>query len=175
MHFKKIYGNLFVTIAEYDECMNRLLYPLCAVGVAILAAGFAYLLVDRTASGKAFAGPSIMFADVRGAPGDGNTSLRTAFGVMLENAGIPQVDILEGCTLAVSAEVSTLRLGNNQKVSIVWQVQDSEGNPLGEVAQLNNIEYGALDGAWGTDASLAARGARDGIVDIMKLPRPGCA
>lgn len=175
MHFKKIYGNLFVTIAGYDESMKKLFYPLCAVGGAVLAAGVAYVVGDRTASGKAFAGPSIMFADVRGAPGDGNTSLRTAFGVMLENAGIPQVETLEGCTLAVSAEVSTLRLGNNQKVSIVWQVQDAEGNPLGEVAQLNNVEYGALDKEWGTDASLAARGARDGIMDIMKLPRPGCS
>jgi len=150
--------------------MNRLFYPLCAVGGAVLAAVFSFLLFDRSASE-----PTIMIADVRGAPGDGNTSLRTAFGVMLENVDIPQVEKLEGCTVAVSVEVSTLRLGNNQKVSIVWQVHDSEGQSLGEVSQLNKIKYGALDNEWGTEASLAARGARDGIINIMRQPRAGCA
>jgi len=150
--------------------MAKLFYSICAVGGAAAAAGLSLVLFNPAPEG-----PSVMIADVRGAPGDGNTSLRTAFGVMLENLDIPQVDELEGCTVAVSAEVSTLRLGNNQKVSIVWQVHDAEGQSLGEVAQLNNVTYGALEKEWGTEASLAARGARDGIIEIMNRPRPGCA
>jgi len=155
--------------------MNKLFLPLCAVGGAVLAAGLSYLLVDRPAASKASKGPAVMIAEVQGAPGDGNTALRTAFSTMLENAEIAQVESLEGCTIAVSAEVSTLRLGNSQKVSIVWQVHDADGNSLGEVSQLNNVDFGALNETWGTEASLAARGARDGIVKIMQRPRDGCA
>lgn len=154
--------------------MNKLFLPLCAVGGASLAAVLSYLTVDRSAASRPVIGPSVMIADVQGAPGDGNTALRTAFSTMLTNARIAQVDALEGCTIAVSAEVSTLRLGNTQKVSIVWQVHDANGDPLGEVSQLNKVAYGALDQTWGTDASLAARGARDGIVKILQRPRTGC-
>ena len=168
-------GNLFVTPCGYDERMNKLFISVCAVGGAVLAAGVSYLLTDRPASGKPVTGPSVMIADFQGAPGDGNTALRTAFGTMLKNADIPQVETLDGCTIAVSAEVSTLRLGDTQKVSIVWQVHDADGKPLGEVSQLNNVPFGALDKEWGTDASLAARGARDGIEKIMQRLRPGCA
>jgi hypothetical protein len=151
--------------------MNKLFLPLCATGGAALAAVLSYVIVDRPAASKPMTTPSVMIADVQGAPGDGNTALRAAFSTMLTNAKIPQVDTLEGCTIAVSAEVSTLRLGNSQKVSIVWQVHDANGEPLGEVSQLNKVDYGALDETWGTDASLAARGARDGIFKIMQRPR----
>ena len=155
--------------------MNKLFIPLCAVGGAIVAATLSYVMADRPAVSKPSAGPSILIADIQGAPGDGNTALRNAFSTMLANTGIAEVASLNGCTVAVSAEVSSLRLGNAEKISIVWQVHDAEGNPLGEVSQLNQIEYGSLDRAWGTDASLAARGARDGIAKIMQRPRPGCA
>jgi len=154
--------------------MNRMFYLCCALGGALLAAGVAYLTGDKPANG-ATRGVPIMIAGIQGAPGDGNSALRTAFGVMLENAEIPQVDDLDDCALAVSAEISTQRTGGNDHVSIIWQVHDSQGNSLGEVAQLNQVPAGKLDKAWGTDASLAARGARDGIINIIRRQKPSCA
>ena len=139
----------------------------------MLALGVAYLTGDKPANG-ATRGIPIMIANIQGAPGDGNQALKTAFGVMLENAEIPQVDDLEDCALAVSAEISTQRTGSNDQVSIVWQVHNSSGRSLGEVAQLNEVPAGKLDKTWGTDASLAARGARDGIVNIIRRQRLTC-
>jgi len=153
--------------------MNRMFYTMCAVIGAVLAGGLAYVTGDKAATG-ASRGAAIMLADIQGASGDGNTALRTAFSVMLENIDIPQTDSLEGCSLAVSAEVSTQRIGTTDQVSIIWQVHDATGSPLGEVAQLNTVPAGKLDQAWGTDASLAARGARDGLIAIMRRPRSGC-
>jgi len=153
--------------------MNRMFYLCCALGGALLAAGFAYFTGGKPTNG-ATRGVPIMVAGIQGAPGDGNQALRTAFGVMLENANIPQVEELENCALAVSAEVSTQRTGGNDHVSIVWQVHDTEGRSLGEVAQLNEVPAGKLDQTWGTDASLAARGARDGIINIIRRQRPTC-
>lgn len=115
-----------------------------------------------------------MIAGIQGAPGDGNEALKKAFSVMLENADIPEVDDLEDCALAVSAEISRERTGDNDHVSIVWQVHDASGRSLGEVAQLNEVPSGKLDETWGTDASLAARGARDGIVNIIRRQKPSC-
>lgn len=153
--------------------MNRMFYVCCAVGGGLLALGVTYLSGDKPENG-ATRGIPIMIAGIQGAPGDGNSALRTAFGVMLENAEIPQADDLDGCALAVSAEVSTERAGDNDHVSIVWQVHDSQGRSLGEVAQVNEVPAGKLDGSWGTDASLAARGARDGIVNIIRRQKLGC-
>ena len=148
-------------------------YICCALGGALLAAGVAYLTGDKPANG-ANRGLPIMIAGIQGAPGDGNSALRTAFGVMLENAKIPQVDELDDCTLAVSAEISTQRTGSNDQVNIIWQIHDASGRSLGEVAQTNEVPAGKLDGEWGTDASLAARGARDGIINIIRRQRLGC-
>ena len=145
----------------------------CGIGGALLAVGFAYFTGDKPAKG-ATGGIPIMIAGIQGAPGDGNEALRAAFGVMLENAEIPQVDDLDDCALAVSAEISRERTEDNDRVSIVWQVHDARGHSLGEVAQLNEFPSGKLDKAWGTDASLAARGARDGIVNIIRRQKPSC-
>jgi len=153
--------------------MNRMFYVCCALGGALLAAGVAFFTGDKPAKGTT-GGIPIMIAAIQGAPGDGNTALRTAFGVMLENAQIPQVDDLDDCALAVSAEISTQRTESNDHVSIIWQVHDAQGHSLGEVAQLNEVPVGKLDGAWGTDASLAARGARDGIINIIRRQQPRC-
>ena len=153
--------------------MNRMFYLCCAAGGGLLAAGAFYLMADKPTKG-ATGGIPIMIASIQGAPGDGNTALRSAFGVMLENAEIPQVDELEDCTLAVSAEVSTERASDNDRVSIIWQVHDSQGRSIGEVAQVNEVPAGKLNNTWGTDASLAARGARDGIVNIIRRQRISC-
>lgn len=155
--------------------MNRIFYPLCAVFGASLAAGVAYLTTDRPATSAPLGTPAIMIAGVQGASGDGNASLEAALRTILTNAKIPLTDRLEGCTVAVSAEVSQFKGGTSDKISIVWQVIDAEGQSLGDVSQVKAIEAGSLDGEWGTDASLAARGARDGIVKIMLRPRAGCA
>ena len=153
--------------------MNRMFYICCALGGALLAVGFAYFTGDKPVKG-ATRGVPIMIAGIQGAPGDGDAALRTAFGIMLENAEIPQVDELEGCALAVSAEISTERTGGNDHVSIIWQIHDRNGQSLGEVAQLNEVPAGKLDNKWGTDASLAARGARDGIINIIRRQKPTC-
>lgn len=153
--------------------MNRMFYLSCAVGGGLLAAGVFYLMGDKPEAG-ATGGIPIMIAGIQGAPGDGNSALKEAFGVMLENANIRKVDALEDCTLAVSAEISTQRAGDNDRVSIIWQVHDSKGRSIGEVEQVNEVAAGKLDRTWGTDASLAARGARDGIINIIRRQQLSC-
>jgi len=155
--------------------MKPIFYPVCAVAGGCLAAGLAYVSGDRPASGAAVSGPAVMVAGVYGAPGDGNVALETAIRTILVNADIPVSDTLEGCNVAVSAEVSRFASVGAEQLSIVWKVIDADGLPLGDVSQVNTVEPGSLDIAWGTDASLAARGARDGIVAIMRRPRAGCS
>ena len=152
--------------------MKWIIYSVCAVGGAALAAGLVYMTSGKPASSKPVA--SVMLAGIQGAPGDGNASLAKAFRTVLANIDIPVTEDMSACAIAVSTEVGSVRRGGVEHVSLVWQIHDAEGNPLGEVTQANQIVAGALDGAWGTEASLAARGARDGIVAIMRKPRPGC-
>ena len=153
--------------------MNRMFYLCCAMGGALLAVGVTYFSSNPPEKGVT-GGIPIMIAGIQGAPGDGNEALRTAFGVMLENAKIPRVDDLDDCALAVSAEISRERTGDNDRVSIIWQLHDAKGHSLGEVALINEVPSGKLDLTWGTDASLAARGARDGIVNIIRRQKPTC-
>lgn len=155
--------------------MKRYLIPLGLAGCAVLGAGALYLAGDRSARSAVPPGPSIFLMGVQGAPGDGNQALSRAIEVILTTAKVPLVEQLGPCTVAVSAEVSILRQDTAEQVNIVWIVHDENGRALGEVAQSSTIAAGEFDGAWGTEASLAARGARDGIISIMRRPRPGCA
>jgi hypothetical protein len=148
---------------------TALFYILCATGGGALAYGLTLMLGDNTPP------RAVMLAGVQGAPGDGNTALNAAMGRVLSNIDVPLVEEMHACSFAVSAEVSTRLRGGSQEIGIVWQVHDTTGRPLGEVEQATVVEAGSLDSGWGTEASLAARNARDGLIAILRTPREGCA
>lgn len=148
---------------------TALFYILCAS----VGGGLAYALALML--GGAAPQRAVMLAGVQGAPGDGNTALNAAMGRVLSNIDVPLVDEMHACAFAVSAEVSTRLRGESQEIGIVWQVHDTTGRPLGEVEQATVVEAGSLDSGWGTEASLAARNARDGLIAIIRTPRKGCA
>ncbi len=146
-----------------------LFYILCAC----IGGGLAYGLVLML--GGSMPERAVVLTGVQGAPGDGNSALNAAMGRVLANIDVPLVEDMHACAFAVSAEVSSRPRGGSQEIGIVWQVHDPMGKPLGEVQQATVVEAGALDTEWGTEASLAARNARDGIIAIVRRPREGCA
>ena len=55
-----------------------------------------------------------------------------------------------------------------QKASIFWtlrRIQDDE--ELGVIDQANYVPSGSLDGPWGPIARDIARGAREGVLDLL--------
>lgn len=150
--------------------MKPIFYALCALAGGGLAAGIAAFT-----GGKAEASaPAIVLAGINGAPGDGNTALDAALRRMMANAQVPVIEDMTPCALAVSAEVGTQPAGLKQLVSIVWQIHTEDGSLVAEVAQANHVTPGSLDESWGTEASLAARGARDRILPILQQTMRHC-
>lgn len=160
--------------------MKWILYPICALGGAAVTAGAIYLTGSSAPASSTPAplpaiSPSVMISGVVGAPGDGNDALSRALQTALTDAKVPTVTEPNRCTVAVSANVQTKTNGTAERISIVWQVQSTDGHTLGEVAQTNEVPEGALNGAWGEDARFAAIGARNGIIDILRRKRVGCS
>lgn len=145
-----------------------LFYTLCACVGGGLAYGLSLMLGGSTPE------RAVVLAGVQGAPGDGNSALNAAMGRVLANIDVPLVEDMHACALAVSAEVSTRQQGAMQEIGIVWQVHDAAGRSLGEVQQASTVPAGSLDREWGTEASLAARNARDGIITMVREMKPGC-
>ena len=148
--------------------MVRIIYPIGAVVIGLLVGATLYLTSEKSATSGPLSSPGVVLAGVQGASGNGNIALISALGAVLDTAKVPVTDKLSGCSVAVSAEVSAQRRGEMERVSVIWQVHGSDGQRLGEVTQINEVVTGSLDGAWGAEASLAARGARDGIIAIMR-------
>jgi hypothetical protein len=110
---------------------------------------------------------TLVFIDVAGAPGDGETSLARALGERLLAQGLA----LAGAPAANAYEIQALvRVGpaakNKQTVRIDWTVFGLDGSQLGNVSQTNDVRKGSLDQAWGRAADAAADAAAK---DILKL------
>jgi hypothetical protein len=105
---------------------------------------------------------------VKGAPGDGSTSLAAAIqrelrtkGVALADRPTPASYRVEGAvTLGASRE-------GKQPIQIEWVVKDPHGKKLGTVSQKNDIPEGSLDGSWGRVADQAASAAVQGILKLL--------
>jgi hypothetical protein len=105
---------------------------------------------------------------VKGAPGDGSTSLTAAIQRELQTKGIALADRPTPVSFRVEGAVN---LGSGregkQPIEIEWVVKDPQGKKLGTVSQKNDIPEGSLDGAWGRVADQAAGAAVQGILKLL--------
>jgi hypothetical protein len=112
--------------------------------------------------------PRVRFGGVRGAPGDGNTSLAARMREFLGNQGFVVQDAAEGATYGLNGTVTVTPPANGkQRVEIVWIVSRRDGEDLGRVAQINEVPANALNGFWGDVAYAAAEEAADGVRTVV--------
>lgn len=111
----------------------------------------------------------IRLAGVKGAPGDGNRSLRNRLGEFLTRLGYLPQDQAEGATYAVQAEVQAVPApGDKQRIELQWIVSRRDGYELGRVVQINEVPRGSLNGLWGDVAYVAAEQAASGIREVLQ-------
>jgi len=73
-----------------------------------------------------------------------------------------------GNAVFLTAQVSRARVGADDQIKILWNLENSRGETLGQVEQENKVPQGQLDGAWGEDAFFATQGARDGVMQLLQ-------
>jgi hypothetical protein len=148
-------------------------------GDAPVADGGATVQANRVASASATsdATPSrpavkrdmlVLVTPVSGSPGDGNTSLTSAMRNSLRAKGIKLTSSASDAVYQVRGlvEVGTAASGQ-QPIKIDWRIYAPNGKRLDHVVQKNKLPAGAVDGAWGEVASLAADGAADDIILVL--------
>lgn len=106
------------------------------------------------------------FGDV---PGDAATSLRNAIVAELTGSKLPVTGKATSKDLILLCDIS---LGpdeeGRQKATIYWRLRSLKDDvELGVIDQSNYVPTGSLDGVWGPTASDIARGAREGILDLI--------
>lgn len=112
--------------------------------------------------------PRIRLGQVRGAPGDGNTSLPARMRDQLGTQGFVVQDSADGALYAVDATVALFPApGAKQRVEIVWIVSRRDGEELGRIAQLNELPTGTLDRPWGDIAYVVAEEAAEGVRTVV--------
>lgn len=124
--------------------------------------------------------PRVRLAGVRGAPGDGNTSLAARMREFLSNEGYVVQDAAEGAAYGLEAEVNVVPAGRGlDRVEIQWIVSRRDGEELGRVVQMNEVPSGRLNRLWGDIAYAAAQEASGGvktvIVNAQAAPPPEAA
>lgn len=110
----------------------------------------------------------LVFRGVQGAPGDGDQALGREVGKLLAQSGAQMTTTAQPGALILSAQVSKTPGANSDRIEIIWRVQDTNGENVGQVTQANDVPRGLLDNAWGEDAVYAAEGARDGIIELLQ-------
>ena len=58
--------------------------------------------------------------------------------------------------------------GGQQRVEIVWLVQDPKGREIAKLAQNNTVPAGQLDGDWSGVAPLITEAALPGLIDVLR-------
>lgn len=117
----------------------------------------------------------VFLKGVTGAPGDGNVALAQAlaeillqFDVVFVPAPIPEAFVIRGEVVVVKEKPAQDRVG------ILWLLEDMKGRELARVEQDNPVPAGSLASRWGQVALFAAEGAADGLLTAMgDLGPPG--
>ncbi|MEN2494267.1 MAG: hypothetical protein TECD_00158 [Hyphomicrobiaceae bacterium hypho_1] len=111
---------------------------------------------------------AIHIPKVKGAPGDGSTSLSRALKRQLEKSGLT---LVESPGKAAHTVEGNVKLGvaeaGKQRIKIDWIVKNSIGKKIGTVSQRNRIPAGSLDSQWGATADAAASAAAQGIIRLL--------
>ncbi len=139
------------------------------------ARGMAGLLLQVDAARKQMdpvalaGGPArIRFLRVSGAPGDGNTALAARMRDFLSRYGYVLQDASEGATFGLEGRVLMVPIpGNKQRVEISWRVSRRDGEELGQVVQMNEVQAGSLNRPWGDVAYVVAEEAAGAIRTVL--------
>ena len=144
---------------------------LVAAIVAEAAPRLAAIIGDHDPAMLAGATPGLLRAvyvrPVRGAPGDGNTTLTQAMRAVLKAANLSLSPDPPKQGIHVRGDVSVVPHDAFEQVIIRWRVVDTAGVELGVVSQSNQVAAGALDGPWGAIALAVAQGGAEGVIRIL--------
>ncbi len=125
--------------------------------------------VEAAAGGRT----RVAIGDIKGAPGDGATSLANAVAAVLKRQDLTIVKKGQPADLTIDAEISvTPSKPHQQHVKIVWHVGRAGGGEIGMVGQENDVPGGILDGPWGDLAYSVAIAAGDGLMQIVTRGAP---
>lgn len=137
------------------------------VGALLTAAQAAR--VGATQAGLEARPPTVFFAGVRGASGDGDTSLALQLRRQLAGHGFALQNNRQGARFLLAGSVSTRPVGpGEQEVRIVWTVDDAAGSKLGEVTQANRLPVGTIGPYWGDVALVVVEQALPAIEAILR-------
>ncbi len=116
-----------------------------------------------------FPGAKLVVAPLGSGPGDSAQSLIPALRAELAAAGFP-VSIQQGPRdILVLGKIALGPVQDgHEDIAVTWSVMSAQdGEELGQVDQRNKVPAGSLDGPWGTTAVEIARGAAQGIIDLL--------
>ncbi len=114
----------------------------------------------------------IYFEGVKGAPGDGNTSLARAFYASLPDKTNSVQTNAKNADFTVQGVVKVTTAGTVDKtlmqhIEIVWHVITPDGKEAGAATQLHDVPAHSLDNAWGDTAIMAAEEAAGAVRTII--------
>lgn len=113
--------------------------------------------------------PVVSVLPVEGAPGDGRDVLADALRRALRGHGLQVAPGLDPEGLIVFGDVLVEPVaGEQEKVSITWQVRWADGRELGVVSQSNTVPRGATASSWAPVAPVVAANAADGIARLAR-------
>jgi hypothetical protein len=140
----------------------------------VSADGLAPMLEEEAPVEAAAAGRTrVAIGDIKGAPGDGATSLAAAVAAILKRQDLTIVEKGRPADLTIDGEVSvTPAKPHQQHVKILWHVGRAGGGEIGTVGQENDVPGGILDGPWGDLAYSVAMAAGDGLMQLVARGAP---
>ncbi len=114
-------------------------------------------------------GPRLVIVPMEELPGDGEQSLSRALEIELRAANYEVTSEIGDGDLLIMAEVEVKPAEPGwEDVAITWWVvKASDGKDLGQINQGNLMPAGSLDAGWGPLAEGIARGAVDGIAQLI--------
>jgi hypothetical protein len=116
-----------------------------------------------------FPGARLVVAPLSSGPGDSAQSLVPALRAELAAAGLPVSNQQGPRDLLVLGKIALESTPDGrEQIAITWSVTKARnGEELGQVDQRNQVPAGSLDGPWGATAVEIARGAAQGIIDLL--------
>ena len=124
---------------------------------------------EETGPFPTYPGARLVVLPIQLAPGDARESLARALDTELRLASVPVARMpKEGDLLLKGQIITTPRAAGYQEVQITWIVlRAADESEVGRINQANRIVAGSLDGPWGSTATLVARGAVFGVMDLL--------
>ncbi len=111
----------------------------------------------------------VQLRPVTGAPGDGNTALARFMRAEILKLGMVPLDSAASADYTVECDVVMTDVGRGvERIEIRWKVLDGRGNEAGQVAQLNEVPKGSLNGLWADVAMVVAQEAAGGVRDVIQ-------